>query len=438
MYCERMKEEFLYYIWQQKLFMTLPQITTDGLPVEVIDVGRRNVLSGPDFFNAKLRIGNTVWAGNVEMHCKSSDWYKHGHQEDAAYDNVILHVVMVNDMSISRRDGQKLTQMVLQWPAWLNENYHSLCCSKEQLPCMKRLHQIPSIFFADWLNGLVVERLQQKHTFITQQLEQNVHNWEETFYWVIARNFGFHTNSLPFEWTARSLPLMCIAKHKNNLLQIEAMLFGQAGLLPTEPEDEYSARLLQEYQFLQNKFQLTPIKEGVWKMGGVRPGNSPYIRLAQLASLLHNSSKLFSKILETEHLHELYRLFEVQPSDYWQTHTRFAQANKMTRKTLGKSSITILVINTVIPMLFAYGKQQNNEHLCERALDFLQQLPSEQNTIIQQWEQAGIHSKNAFESQALLQLWHCYCDEKKCLRCRIGHKILTCSPRTEKKNEKME
>lgn len=411
--------------------MTLPQQTTDGVLVEVIDVGKRNTTSGPDFFNAKVRMGDTVWAGNIEMHCKSSDWYKHSHQEDPAYDNVILHVVMEHDALVMRHDGEELTQMVLKWPEWITENYKDLTYKKDKVPCGEKLRQIDGIFIADWKNRLVIERLEEKNAFIQQLLEQNTHNWEETFYWVIARNFGFHTNSLPFEWTARSLPLMYIAKHKNNLTQIEAMLFGQAGLLPEKACDGYAEQLLQEYAFLKNKFQLTPIKSGIWKMGGVRPGNSPYIRMAQFASLLHKSSKLFSKILETDHVRDLYHLLEAQPSEYWQTHAQFGHPSKKGNKGVGKSSITVLLINTVIPTLFVYGKAQNNEKLCDWAMDLLQQLPAENNTIIQHWEKMGIEVKSAFDSQALLQLWHCYCNEKKCLRCRIGHKLLTCKCRKE-------
>ena len=423
--CKAMREEFLYYIWEQKLFLTIPQSTTDRTAVEVIDVGKRNTFSGPDFFNAKVRIGDTIWAGNVEMHCKASDWYKHEHQNDPAYENVILHVVVEDDQQVMRKDGTPLAQMQLKTPEWLNNNYQTLCRTTHAIPCLTKLKQIPEIYIADWKNRLVVERWQQKYDTILQMLQQNANNWEEIFYWLMARNFGFHTNSLPFEWTARSLPLIYIAKHKNSLLQIEAMLFGQAGLLPQTPLDDYSEKLIREYEFLKNKFQLTPIKQGIWKKGGVRPANSPYLRMAQFATLLHQSSKLFSKILEIEKVEDFYDLFQVQPSDYWTTHSQFAQPAKKRTKTLGKTSIDIILINTVFPTLFVYAKSRDDDALMEKALDFLQKLPAENNTIIQKWVTVGMTSRNAYDSQALLQLWHCYCNEKKCLRCRIGHKLLT-------------
>lgn len=330
-----MKEEFLYYIWEQKMFVSMPQVTTDGRNVEVIDVGKRNRVSGPDFFNAKVRIGDTVWVGNVEMHCKASDWYKHEHQDDPAYENVILHVVMENDVNITRLNGEPLTQMILQWPEWLNDNYKALYQAKPPIHCQKKVGRIPEIFITDWKNRLVIERWHQKYDTIEQMLRQNAHNWEETFYWIMARNFGFHTNSLPFEWTARSLPLIYIAKHKNNLMQIEAMLFGQAGLLPETAPDDYTEKLIREYSFLRNKFSLTPIKQGVWKKGGVRPSNSPYVRIAQFAALLHESSKLFSKILEIEKMDDFYALFQVQASDYWKKHTQFGIEGKECSKNLG-------------------------------------------------------------------------------------------------------
>lgn len=427
-----MKEEFLYYIWEQKMFVSMPQVTTDGRNVEVIDVGKRNRVSGPDFFNAKVRIGDTVWVGNVEMHCKASDWYKHEHQDDPAYENVILHVVMENDVNVTRLNGEPLTQMILQWPEWLNDNYKALYQAKPPIHCQKKVGHIPEIFITDWKNRLVIERWHQKYDTIEQMLRQNAHNWEETFYWIMARNFGFHTNSLPFEWTARSLPLIYIAKHKNNLMQIEAMLFGQAGLLPETAPDDYTEKLIREYSFLRNKFSLTPIKQGVWKKGGVRPSNSPYVRIAQFAALLHESSKLFSKILEIEKMDDFYALFQVQASDYWKKHTQFGIEGKERAKTLGKNSINTILINTVFPTLFVYGRSREDEAITERALNFLQKLPAEDNTIIHQWEEAGIKCQNAFDTQALLQLWHCYCSDRKCLRCRIGHQLLT---RKQKEDE---
>lgn len=421
--CSGMNEAFLYYIWEHKLFLTSELRTTDGEDISVIDIGRRNRDAGPDFFNAKIKIGSTVWAGNVEMHLKSSDWYRHGHEKDKNYDNVILHVVLSADRQVVRSDGQDVKQCVLPYPKQLEEHYDELMESNLPIRCAEKLGEVPSLFLTSWKDSLLVERLEDKSAYIEQLLQANKRNWEEAFYVTLARNFGFHTNSMAFELTALSLPLSCISKHRNNLKQVEALLFGQANLLYDE-KDEYAQALLKEYEFLASKFDLKPIKEGMWKNHRLRPSNSPYVRIAQFAALLYYSQRLFSKLLECGHVNEMYALFETKPSEYWKTHYNFGEAGDVHTKVVGKSSLRIIIMNTVIPFLFYYGKCHSNDAMMDKAVIFFRQLPAEDNHIIKQWKQVGLKADNAGDSQALLQLWHHYCEKKNCLKCRIGHKIL--------------
>lgn len=416
-------EQLLHYIWQQKLFMARQQATTDGQTVEVIDVGRYNTDGGPDFFNAKIKIGTTLWVGNVEIHTCASDWKKHGHDSDKAYDNVILHVVKTADAVVCRTNGTAIPQCELQYPQPIEEKFSAWLQNKQRIACEAEINIVPDIFISEWKTSLLTERLEQKTEAINAILAQNKNFWEEAFYIRLARNFGFHTNGLPFEQLAKSLPLSYLGKHKDNLFQIEAMLFGQAGLLLGQT-DEYALKLQQEYFFLQQKFALQPLDACIWKLLRLRPCNFPHVRIAQFAALIHTSSKLFSKILETETYAHLQQLFVVQTDSYWDTHFLFGESSKAQPKRLGKAAIDILLINTVIPFLFAYGKSKNNFMLQEKAVNLLAEIPAERNSIITQWKNLGMNIQNAFDSQAFLQLRQQYCDSKKCLQCRIGYKIL--------------
>lgn len=420
-----MRESILHYVWQHKLFTAQQLVTTEGEPVDVIDVGKHNTDAGPDFFNAKIRIGETLWAGNVEIHTRSTDWHRHSHHSDKAYNSVILHVVSEVDGEIFRADGAKIPQLVLVYPKHIAENYDRLITEQKWIACEDKIAAVPGIVIESWKNALLTERLEQKMQAITTLLTESNQHWEEAFYITLARNFGFGTNSQAFESLAKSVPLSVLGKHKDQLLQLEAVLFGQAGLLTDEATDEYAARLKQEYSFMKAKFGLQPINASQWKLLRLRPDNFPHVRIAQFASLIHLSSKLFSKIVDQPEMEYLRSMFVCEPSDYWKRHYLFSHESPVRDKKLGTQSINVLLINTVVPFLFCYAQQKNNQTLKDKALQLLEQLPSERNAIITAWQKLGINSASAYDSQALLQLKKQYCDDKKCLRCRIGHKVLT-------------
>jgi hypothetical protein len=420
-----MTEDFLQFIWEQRLFETNNLETTDGEKVEVVDPGTRNTDSGPDFFNAKVRIDGTLWVGNIEIHRNSSDWMRHHHDTDGAYDNVILHVVDHFDKPIHRKNGSKIPALVLTYPAHLLENYRHLLAARTWIPCQTRFHAIDPFVLKIGFNRLMIERLQDKTTEILERLALNQNNWNETFYQFLARNFGFKTNAMPFELLSKSLQVSILGKHKNNQQQIEALLFGQSGLLHQELfGDDYFLALRTEYEFLSKKYGLKPVAGHLWKFLRLRPVNFPTVRIAQLAALIHQSSGLFSEIIETDQLTRLQKLFDVRASAYWDHHYKFSSPSKHSSKHLGESAVNNLIVNTIVPFLFVYGEQNNKHFLKDRALEWLDQLPAETNSIITKWEGLGVQPLSAFETQALLQLKNRYCSEKRCLKCHVGNKII--------------
>ena len=420
-----MKESLLHYVWQHRLFFTDGLCTTEGERIEIIDVGKYNTDAGPDFFNSKVKIGSTLWAGNVEIHIQSSDWERHLHHQDKAYNNVVLHVVEKADKPVRRMDGALIPQLELKFSTEIHQNYQSLVTNQQWVPCAQKIDKVPAVFIQSWKNALLSERLEQKTAAINSLLISSNNHWEEAFYITLARNFGFGINSQVFEMLAKSLPLQALAKHKDDLIAIEAMLFGQADLLYSESEDEYMVMLCREYQFYKSKFSLIPIDGSQWKLLRLRPDNFPHVRIAQFASLIHQSSKLFSKIVDNPDITYLSQVLQCEPSDYWHTHYHFGTATKFKSKKMGLQSIHLLIINTVVPFLFCYSINRNDEQLKERALQLLEQLPAEKNGVITNWSALNIVSDSAADSQALLQLKKEYCENKKCLRCRIGHKLLT-------------
>lgn len=420
-----MSEDFLHYLWKFKLFNGELK-TTGGEPVQILKCGEHNTDSGPDFFNAKIKIGSTTWAGNTEIHLNASDWNNHGHQRDAAYKNIILHVVYEADAEIFDLNGNAIPVVELKnkFNAALWDQYERFLKSKDWIPCAKVIHSANDFIINNWLDRMLIERLEQKTILIDDLLKQNKNNWEETFYQCLARNFGFKLNALPFELLAKSLLLKYLGKHKNNLLQIESMLLGQAGLLEVKFKDAYPNDLKKEYDFLKNKFNLIPIEKHVWKFARTRPVNFPTIRISQFAMLIHQSSHLLSVILETKKAKSIFKLFDIETSDYWKTHYRFDKQGKKSDKRLGASSVENIMINTVVPFLFFYAKQKNLNNIQMRALDILEQLPAENNAIIRQWKQLNIKVASSYQSQALIQLKNNYCNQKKCLNCGIGIKLL--------------
>ncbi|MFV0268083.1 MAG: DUF2851 family protein [Draconibacterium sp.] len=422
-----MPEEFLQYVWENRLFDSGALKTSTGEPIEIIHPGRKNTDSGPDFFNARIKLGDTVWAGNIEIHVKASDWNKHLHQNDKAYDNVVLHVVETFDTEIARTNGETIPTLILTYPDYLRNNYQSLLDAKTWIACENRFHRIDPILLQLGFNRLMIGRLESKTEAILARLEQNNNDWNETFYQVLARSFGFKVNAVPFELLARSLPASLLTRHKNNQFQLEALLFGNSGLLNHQLlGDDYYLKLREEYSFLYKKYELRAIESHLWKFLRLRPVNFPPVRISQLAALFHRSEALFSNIIEPESLSELYSLFRVRASEYWDTHYNFNKPSKSKQaKELGETSIQILIINVVIPFLFVYGEKQNKNHLKNRALEFLEQLPAEANSVVAKWAQLGINARSAFESQALLQLKSQYCEAKKCLNCQVGVKLVS-------------
>jgi hypothetical protein len=423
---KNMPEEFLQYIWESRLFYSEKLKTTTGEIIEIINQGKRNTDAGPDFFNAKIKINKTVWAGNIEIHKKSSDWQKHNHQKDKAYDNVILHVVELDDSPVKRSNNELIPTLLLKYPEQLQINYQNLLDAKTWIACQNQFHKVDPIILQLGFNRLMIERLENKTDEILERLAQNNNDWNETFYQVLAKMFGFKVNAVPFELLAKSLPLQILAKHKNNLPQLEALLFGNSGLLNNQLlGDDYYLNLRNEYSFLFKKYKLKGIESHLWKFMRLRPGNFPTIRISQFAALINRSQGLFSKIIEFEKIGELKELFKVKSSEYWNAHYNFnKQSKRNSVKELGETSVNTLIINVVIPFLFVFGEKQNKHHLKNRALEFLEQLPPEHNSIIKNWNNLGIETRSAFDTQSLLQLKNIYCEKKKCLNCQIGVKIV--------------
>lgn len=419
-----MKEEFLHYIWKYELYRSNSLKNQNQEKVEILNQGTHNSDSGPDFFNAKIKINKTVWAGNIEIHVNSSDWYLHNHHKDKAYDNVIMQVVYNHDKEIIRTNGQLIPTFELRFDKDLLNNYEALINNESWIPCQNDIGKVDSFTIQNWLEKLAIERLEDKAEAINKFLEQTNNSWETAFYYQLARNFGFNLNSDPFELLAKSLPLGYLAKHKDNLFQIEVLLLGQAGFLNNESGDEYYESLKKEYRYLQKKFKIEPIEKHLWKFLRSRPGNFPTVRIAQFAKLIYSSTSLFSKILEASTINDLYALFIVKPSDYWLNHYILNKESIKKLKPIGKSAVDIILINTVIPFLFIYGKAKGLPDLQERAISLLGNLKPEKNAIIIKWGELGLKAASAFETQALIQLKNKYCNSKNCLNCQAGNYII--------------
>jgi len=424
-----MREDFLHFLWKYKLFQSDSLFTEEGESIQIVNPGRHNTNAGPDFFDARIRIGDTLWAGNIEIHQRASDWNKHGHQNDPVYRNTILHVVSLSDIQVFNDLGSCVPVLVIRWPHWIEDNYEMLIKSQDWIGCASLLYQVDPFRIKFFLNGIVIERLKQKIEAISKVLTETKDDWGETFYCMLARNFGLKENALPFEMVARSLPQSVLARHHDSLFQIEALLFGQAGLLGEELfGDEYYLELRKEYRFLAVKYGLKPIEGHLWKFMRMHPGNFPTIRLAQFAMLIHHSKGLFSAVIEANNLEDLQQLFMVKASDYWDSHYSFNKPSVNRKKVFGDQIFSLIVINVVVPFYFLYGESQNKLFLKDRALVILEQMPAENNSAISRWAGAGIIAANALESQALLHLQRNYCEPRKCLDCTIGHKIIVHEP----------
>ena len=427
-------EQLLHYVWKHKLFPLRELMTNDGKSIEVIDPGLHNHNAGPDFFNAKVKIGRTLWVGNVEIHDKSSDWYVHGHDKDKNYDNVILHVAGVLDAEVMNTNGQFITQVQLEIPDSVKEHYEELMMTDSYPPCYKAIPELTRLMIHAWMAALQTERLEQKTEAIHHRMELCNGSWEASYFVTLARNYGFGINSDVFEQWALQIPLHAVGHHRDNLFQIEAMFMGQAGLLELEAipdyyqkealNEGYFAKLRTEYLYLAHKFSMEPIDYHLWRFLRLRPQNFPHIRISQLASLYYQQKAGLSQLVECETIEQLKALFSSHVTPYWETHYTFGSTSSKNEKHLAYGSLNLLIINTAIPMLFAYGRHQAKEVLCDRAFDFLEQLKAENNHITRMWQQVGLPIQTAGDSQALIQLKKEYCDKKNCLRCRIGYEYL--------------
>ena len=417
-------EQLLHYCWKHRMWPATGLITTDGRPVEVLDPGLHNHNAGPDFFNAKVKIGGTLWVGNVEIHDRASHWYQHG----------VLHVVGDADRDVQTSQGLYVPQTCLTVPPAVQENYEELLRTDSYPPCYRIIPSLTPLTIHAWTAALQTERLEQKTVAIQQRAQQANGSWEDALFTTLARNYGFGINGDAFEEWARHIPLAAVGKHRDDLFQIEAIFLGQAGLLdlPAVPEryqqsalnEGYFAKLRNEYQYLAHKFGMQPMDYKRWRFLRLRPQNFPHIRISQLANLYYQRKAGLSQLIECRDTASLADMLGTQVTPYWETHYTFGSESIANAKHLSPFSINLLIINTCVPLLFAYGRHTLREELCDRAFDILEQLKAENNHIIRMWRECGLEVKSAGDSQALIQLKKEYCDRRDCLRCRIGYEYL--------------
>ena len=421
-------EQLLHYTWRHKLLPLGELLTTDGRAVEVIDPGLHNRNAGPDFFNAKVRIGGTLWVGNVELHLKSSDWYAHGHDRDPRYNNVVLHAVYEHDCDVRTQAGATLPVIEMKRfiPIELWCRYETLMNAPVQTPiaCAPRLAEVTEFAMNAWLERLVVERLQRKTETVSQMLDDCKGSWETCCYWLTAHYFGGKANAFAFELLARATPLTLLARYRDDRTRVEALLMGQAGLLDGFFNDDYPRLLQTDYEALRKGHSLTHISPHLWKFFRLRPGSFPTVRISQFASLVCSSHNFFSHLLETTDVHDLVAGFTATAADYWHDHYLFDKQTSNSPKGVGAMLTESLVINAWLPLLYVYGSLHGQPELCNRAVEMLRQLKPESNNVITRWKACGIKARDAADSQALLQLHSLYCDQRRCLDCQIGYLMI--------------
>ncbi|MGQ1889069.1 DUF2851 family protein [Thermophagus sp. OGC60D27] len=423
-----MSEDFLHFIWQHKLYKPGLFISDQGQKIEIIHPGLPNNDCGPDFFNAKIKLDDVLWAGNVEIHLKASDWTRHQHHLDHLYNNVVLHVVLNNDAMVTTAGGRTVPTWEMEIPQWVLNRYEELRDHRGWIACEEMIHQIPAFEMSSWVQRMLVEKLEQKVDAIKALLAASENNWQEMFYRVLARNFGFGVNGDPFERLARQTPWNIVARNADRSVKLEALFLGQAGFLDRVLfEDEYMRVLKREYALLKTKYQLSSLPEHVWKFLRLRPGNFPTIRLVQLAALLVGNPLMFDHLLNCRHLSEIRELFQAEPSQYWLDHYKPDVPGKKHSRKLGKQAVDLIIINTVVPVLFAYGKLRGKPELEQSSLNWLECLEPEQNGVVNRWKKFLPHVdiNSAAVTQGLVYLKKNYCDLSNCLKCRVGRKVMT-------------
>lgn len=419
-----MNEIFLSFLWKYKMFQQT-NLTWDNDSIEILHPGHTNTNAGPDFTDARIKIGDTLWAGNVEIHVNASDWELHNHDKNSAYDNVVLHVVGNYDKDIYTAKGRKVPTIALPVEKKVWNNYQTLINTQSWLPCASSVGKIDQFTIQSWMQSVGIERLHAKVDQIRQNLDITTNDWDEVFFRLLVQSFGFHVNTAPFSLLAGNTPYKVVRKHSSNIAELEALLFGQAGFLFDDYNDDtYYTSLKKTYAFLQAKYNLKSVDVHLWKYLRLRPVNFPTIRIAQLAGLLYKNQELLSDILSVRTLAGLQNLINCGTSEYWHTHYLFNRSSKYTAKPLGKNSANSIIINTIIPFYFAYGELNGKDNLKEKALEFSEILPSEKNSIVTNWQEAGVNASNSFDSQALIHLANAYCAKKRCVDCRIGIKII--------------
>ena len=420
-----MKEDFLHYVWQYKKFDFSNLTTVSEESLTITNCGNYLKQSGPDFFNAQIVLGNQKWAGNVEIHIKSSDWYLHHHEKDTNYDNVILHVVWEHDTPVFRKDNSEIP--VLELKKYISKkdlkNYQELASPKSWIYCESQIATIDNFVLANWQERLFVERLERKYIPIEQLLQETENNWEAVLFCMLAKNFGLNTNGETFLKIAKSIPFSIIRKESTEVANLESLFFGTAGLFPLDAEDNYTKELKKRFDYISQKHKLKKIVIEPVQFFKHRPDNFPTIRLAQLAMLYHKQQNLFSKVIVANTVTALHQLFEITITNYWQNHYQFDKESPNKKKKFSKSFIDLLVINTIVPIQFAYAKSQGKE-ASESLMDLLREITAEKNIIIEKFSNFGIKAKNAFETQSLLQLKNEYCNHSKCLQCAVGIQLL--------------
>ena len=427
-------EQLLHYCWKHKLFPTNQLTTTDGRRVEVVDTGLHNHNAGPDFFNAKVKIDETMWVGNVEIHDKASDWYLHQHDNDAHYDNVVLHVCSKADEEVVTKAGNSVPQIEISVPESVKQNYELLLKEDKYPPCYKIVPSLTNLMLHSWMSALQTERLEEKTRLIAERAAKAGGDWEKAFFITLARNFGFGVNGDAFEVWGETVDLNAAAHHRDNLFQIEAIFMGQAGFLTPDniPErmreralgEDYFNKLRAEYQYLAHKFTLKEMDANYWRFLRLRPQNFPHIRIAQLANLYFSRKAQLSTVSSATTIEQVETVLQTQVTPYWTRHFSFGNESKPSAKHLSQSSLRLIIINTVVPMLFAYGKYRSEERLIDRSFDFLDATKAEENNIVRMWKECGLPVSTAGDSQALIQLKRNYCERRDCLRCRIGYEYL--------------
>ena len=411
-----MKEEFIYYLWENRL-LHLDLKTTDNEDITILSVGNRNHDSGADFVNARIKIGDALWAGQVEIHVRASDWFKHNHHNDANYDSVILHVVYENDT-----DSLKIPTLEIKdkFDISIFHKYNWFFGSRNWIPCGEFVGGVQNFTLISWLDRMLVEHLENECKDLDFKLKNNQYDWEQAFYQRLMRYFGLKVNNDSFEYLSRILPLNLLLRHRDNDIYIESMMFGCAGFLERDFEEDYPSLLKRDFMMLRSKFGLKVMPLSNWKFLRLRPPNFPTIRIAQLAKIITKNGNMFSKIRDADDIQEIKDLFDIELNSYWDNHFQFDKTSKVERrKILGKTAVDLIIINAIVPMLFYYGHTHSLESYKEKAMSFLEQIEAEDNLIIRNFQNSGVVLQNAFQTQAILYMYKYYCKRRRCLECRI-------------------